>query len=96
MARLQRLWRFALARNAVRSTGGAELAQLLAIAAGLPDDTRRVVTLHKVYGLATPEIAARLHLARAAVEQHLVTAALAYYRERRTRVPADASDQAAP
>lgn len=74
-ARWQRLWRFGVGRQA-RTAG---TAALLRIAAGLPDDTRRVVTLHKVYGFEAPDIAARLGLTPRAVEQHLVTAALAFY-----------------
>jgi DNA-directed RNA polymerase specialized sigma24 family protein len=56
----------------------AELHRLNALTSALPTDTRRVFTLHKVYDLAIPEIATRLHLSERAVEQHLVTAALAF------------------
>jgi DNA-directed RNA polymerase specialized sigma24 family protein len=78
-SQLQRFWRFAFRGDAVRSTGGAAAAELLRITAGLSDDTRRVVTLHKVYELNTPDIAARLGLTARAVENHLVIAALAFW-----------------
>jgi len=55
----------------------AEVHRLAMLAAALPTDTRRVFTLHKVYDLTLPEIATRLQLSERAVEQHLVTAALA-------------------
>jgi RNA polymerase sigma-70 factor (ECF subfamily) len=53
----------------------AETARLLRITAALPQDTRRVVTLRKVYGLGPGDIAARLGLSERVVEQHLITAA---------------------
>jgi hypothetical protein len=55
-----------------------DIARELSLTAALPHDTRRVVTLCKVYGLRPGDIAARLTLSERAVEQHLVTAALAF------------------
>ena len=63
----------AAAQPSVRSTEA-----LCAMTAQLPDDTRRVVTLYKVYEFTVPQIAARLGLTRRAVEQHLVTAAVVF------------------
>jgi DNA-directed RNA polymerase specialized sigma24 family protein len=48
-----------------------------ALVAELSADTRRVFTLRMLYDLDVPEIATRLGLTPAQVEQHLVTAALA-------------------
>jgi len=66
--------------HALRRIGArrGETARLLRLTAQLPADTRRVVTLRKIYGLRPGEIAARLGLSERAVEQHLVTAALAF------------------
>jgi len=58
--------------------GRAAVQPLCAMTAQLPDDTRRVVTLYKVYDFSVPDIAARLQLSERAVEQHLVTAALVF------------------
>jgi DNA-directed RNA polymerase specialized sigma24 family protein len=49
----------------------------MGVAAGLPETTRRVLTLRKVYGLRPGAIAARLALTDAEVERHLIAAALA-------------------
>ena len=57
-----------------------EIARLCALTARLPADTRRVVTLRKVYELSVPDIAARLGLSAHDVEQHLVAAVLAFAR----------------
>jgi len=50
---------------------------LCALTAQLPQDTRRVFTLYKVYDYSVPAIAARLALTPAQVEHHLITAARA-------------------
>jgi DNA-directed RNA polymerase specialized sigma24 family protein len=55
----------------------ADLRQLVALARGLPPDTRRVFTLRKVYGLSPLDIAARLQMSVSEVARHLVIAALA-------------------
>jgi DNA-directed RNA polymerase specialized sigma24 family protein len=76
-------------RTAVRSTrcagaffGSSRLDELMAVAAGLPQTTRRVLTLRKVYDFAPRDIAARLALTDAAVEHHLIAAARACGRQR--------------
>jgi len=51
------------------------IAALCALTARLPQDTRRVLTLYKVYDYSVPAIAARLALTPAQVEHHLITAA---------------------
>jgi hypothetical protein len=55
----------------------AELAALARVARALPDTTRQVFTLRKVYACSQEEIATRLKLSAAEVERHLIQAAIA-------------------
>ena len=55
----------------------AELRRLWVRGAGPPTDARRVATLHTLYKLDVPAIAAHLHLSPAAVADHLAAAGCA-------------------
>jgi DNA-directed RNA polymerase specialized sigma24 family protein len=75
IASLRTLFRdIAAAQPPMRSTA----LRSIAVTARLPQDTRRVVTLRKVYDFTVPEIATRLGLTPRAVERHLITAALVF------------------
>jgi DNA-directed RNA polymerase specialized sigma24 family protein len=56
----------------------AEDHTLRAMAAGLPDDVRRVLTLRKVYDMTPAAIQQQLAMSAAEVERCLITAALAF------------------
>jgi RNA polymerase sigma factor (sigma-70 family) len=58
-----------------------EINRLMRKVAKLPKQTRRVCTLRKVYQLSTSEIASRLNLPVAKVEEHLRRSALAAAQE---------------
>jgi DNA-directed RNA polymerase specialized sigma24 family protein len=54
-----------------------DLQRLSRLAATWPATQRQVFTLRKVYGMRPPDIARRLGLTDAAVDRHLIAAALA-------------------
>ena len=75
---LAALGRVAIGATTVEISPGHSIKNLLTLTSSQPEDTRRVVTLRKVYGFTAAEIAARLTLSPSEVERHLVVAALAF------------------
>ena len=54
---------------AAADSASSEIQHLVRAVGRLPDRCRHIVTLRKVYGLSTPEIAVRLKLSSRAVEE---------------------------
>jgi DNA-directed RNA polymerase specialized sigma24 family protein len=56
------------------TTTERELEQMLKLIGELPELQRQVITLRKVYGLGVMEIAFRLHISEARVEEEMMRA----------------------